>query len=87
MAQTILWNCDGCGRKLKGDDLAAALKFSNDHNREDIYCFERCQKHALEFWEVSTPVFTRILLESRAAISNYRRKFFASKAMPLREVV
>ncbi len=84
--QTVIWNCDGCGRKLKGDSLVAALKFSNDHNRKDVFCPERCQSRAIEFWEISTPVFNKILQESASAITNYRRKFFASSAA-LKEVV
>lgn len=85
--QTIHWSCDGCGRKLKGDSLASALKLSNDYDRKDIYCPERCQRYAIEFWEVSTPVFAKIFQDSTAAISNYRRKFFASKTVMLKEVV
>ncbi len=83
---TTSYSCDGCGRKLKGDSLVSALEFSATAKRQDIYCPERCQSRAIEFWEISTPVFTSILKDADSAMTNYRRKFFASKAA-LREVV
>ena len=82
---TTSYSCDGCGRKLKGDSLTNALEFSKEAKRPDIYCPERCQSSAAEFWEISTPVFTDILKSADSAISNYRRKFFASQS--LREAV
>jgi len=85
---TTSYACDGCGRKLKGDSLASALEFSVEAKRQDIYCPERCQSRAVEFWDISTPVFTRILSDADSAISNYRRKFFSSntlKAVPFQE--
>ncbi len=82
---TNSYSCDGCVRKLKGDSLNSALQLSNDHKRKDIYCPERCQSRAIEFWEISTPIFTSILADANSAMTNYRRKFFASRAA-LKEV-
>ena len=84
--KTTMWSCDGCGRKLKGNSLTIALEFSAEAKRQDIYCPERCQSRAVEFWEISTPIFTSILKDANSAMTNYRRKFFASSAA-LKEVV
>ena len=83
---TTSYSCDGCGRKLKGDSLTSAMEFSAEAKRQDIYCPDRCQSRAIEFWDISTPIFTDILKEANSAINNYRRKFFATKTA-LREVV
>lgn len=74
--------CDGCGRKLEGESLQASTEFTATvPGRNEIFCPERCMGLAPEYFSVSQSVIAKILTDADKAISNYRRKFFASRQL------
>jgi len=86
--QRTTFYCDGCKRKLEGEKLVQAQKFSADHNRLPvIFCPESCIAIAELYWEESDPVNLRIVQEADRAILNFRGKFFSSRQRSLKEVM
>lgn len=85
--QKITNYCDGCSRKLEGVKLkeaqAVTTGFNKEFNRSEttIFCLERCNALALDYWEESANVVFQALSTASKTIENHRRKFFARTAL------
>lgn len=79
----IRYYCDGCGHTLDGQALLDGQRFSQENLPAfgtaivtELFCAEKCQPHAHDYWTKKTEVFTESLKRHNDTLNNFRDRFF-----------
>jgi len=87
MSYTVVYQCDGCGKKLNDDDFSSTQavlqsKISEVNGQgphiQEIFC-PNCQPHSNEYWDLKLEILQQTAEVMNNRLSKHLKSFFVNR--------